>query len=67
MVSFQDSLPKDLKPEDRQLLTWRYEERMEYEEIAKRLGRSYDATRAQMHRAKKRCAKLMERERKKLG
>ena len=56
-----------MKPEDRQLLTWRYEERMEYEEIAKRLGRSYDATRAQMHRAKKRCAKLMERERKKLG
>lgn len=67
MVSFQDSLPKDLKPEDRQLLTWRYEERMEYEEIAKRLGRSYDAARAQMYRAKKRCAELMERERKKLG
>ena len=67
MVSFQDSLPKDLKPADRQLLTWRYEERMDYEEIAKRLGRSYDATRAQMYRAKKRCAKLMKRERKKMG
>lgn len=67
MVSFQDSLPKDLKPEDRQLLAWRYEDRLDYEEIAKRLGRSYDATRAQVYRAKKRCAKLMERERKKMG
>lgn len=65
LVSFQDSLPKDLKTEDRQLLTWRYEERMEYQEIAQRLGRSYGAARAQVYRAKKRCAKLMERERKK--
>ena len=39
----------------------------EPQEIAKRLGRSYDATRALMYRAKKRCAKLMERERKKMG
>lgn len=65
MLSFQDTLPKHLSPQDCQLLTWRYEDRMGYDEIAKRLGRSYAACRAQLHRAKRRCAKLMEKEQKK--
>lgn len=52
--------PTGLSPEDRTVLTWRYELDLEYREIAQRLGISQSGCRDRVSRAVKRCRKLLE-------
>lgn len=54
-------LPKQLSKADREILIWRYEWRMEYWEIADRLGISEAGCRSRVSRAVAHCRKLMER------
>ena len=55
----EDLLPKSLRPEDRQLLIWFFEDGLSHEEIAARLGCSLHASHMRLYRAKQRCARLL--------
>lgn len=53
-------LPRQLKPEEKQILLWRFEDRLDYREIADRLGISETACRSRVSRSVARCRKYLE-------
>lgn len=57
--SFPTLLPARLNDEDRQLLIWRYDQGLEYSEIAELLSISDAACRMRVKRARERCASLL--------
>lgn len=52
-------LPAKLSKEDREILKWRFEEELDYKEIANRLGISETGSRSSVFRALERCRKLL--------
>ena len=60
-VSVEDILPNELSPEDREILTWRYDRQIEYEEMAERLGISESGCRSRVSRAIANCRKYMKK------
>lgn len=52
-------LPAKLPQEDREVLIWRFEQELEYKEIANRLGISETGSRSRVFRALERCRKLL--------
>lgn len=52
-------LPTKLPKEDQELLIWRFEQRLDYREIAGRLGISESGSRGRVFRAIERCRKLL--------
>lgn len=60
--SLEEMLPVKLSKADKQVLIWRYEERMEYREMADRLGITEAGCRSRISRANERCRKLMKEE-----
>ena len=53
-------LPRQLKPEEKQILLWRFEDQLDYREIADRLGISEAACRSRVSRAVARCRQYLE-------
>lgn len=51
--------PKQLSKEEREILVWRFEQKMEYREIADRLGVSEAGCRSRVSRAIAHCRKYM--------
>ena len=49
-VSLDEILPLHIPAEERQVLIWRYEQRLSYRDIAMRLGISESASRMRVHR-----------------
>lgn len=58
-VSIEELLPMQLSKGDRQILIWRFEFQLDYQDIAERLGISEGAARARLFRALKRCKWLL--------
>ncbi len=58
-LSLELYLPKGLSEAERTILLWRFEKRMEYREIADRLGISETGCRSRISRAIKHCRKLL--------
>ena len=54
-----DLLPSQLQAEERQILIWRFEEQLSYQEMAKRLGISETLCRKRVSRAIARCRRLL--------
>lgn len=52
-------LPRQLSPEDRDVLIWRFEKDMSYREMADRLGITESACRSRVSRAVSRCEKYL--------
>lgn len=52
-------LPSRLLEKDREVLVWRFEERLDYREIANRLGITETAARSRVFRALERCRELL--------
>lgn len=52
-------LPSKLSEEDREILIWRFEQELDYQEIAERLGISEAGSRGRVFRAVERCRKLL--------
>ena len=52
-------LPAEFPQEDRQVLMWRFEERLDYREIADRLGISESGGRSRVFRAVEKCRKIL--------
>ena len=52
-------LPKELSPEDRKILIWRFERQMDYKEMADRLGITESGCRSRVSRAAANCKKYM--------
>lgn len=52
-------LPEKLQKEDRQVLIWKFEEGLDYREIAGRLGISESGGRSRVFRALEKCRKLL--------
>lgn len=52
-------LPKKLSEEDCRILIWRFEQQMDYQQMADRLGISESACRSRVARAVKRCRNLL--------
>lgn len=52
-------LPLQLSEEDREVLIWRFEQQMDYGEIANRLGLTETGSRSRVFRALNRCRKLL--------
>ncbi len=61
-ISFQSLLPEGLSAEERQILTLRVEQEMDYAVIAEVLGSTPGACRMRFTRAKRRCAELLRRQ-----
>ena len=57
--SLEHILPKELSPEDREILVWRFERQMDYKEMADRLGMSESACRSRVSRAVANCRQYM--------
>lgn len=55
-------LPAKLPKEDREILIWRFEQRLGYREIADLLGISESGSRSRVFRAVEKCRKLLENE-----
>lgn len=53
-------LPIQLPEEDRRILVWRFEEGLDYREIANRLGISETGCRSRVFRAVEKCRKLLQ-------
>lgn len=53
-------LPKQLSKEEREILVWRFEQQMEYKEIADRLGISEAGCRSRVSRAIAHCRKYLD-------
>ncbi len=62
MIPFSEMLPKGLTAEEREILTLRLGEDLDYAEIAKRLHATESACRMKFSRARKRCAELLEQD-----
>ena len=58
--SIDDILPKQLSKQEREILRWRFEENMDYDKIADRLGISAVGCRSRVFRAIKRCKELLQ-------
>lgn len=58
----ENMLPKQLSPEDRQLLLWRFERQLKTGEIALLLGISEAACRKRLSRVLQKCRALLERD-----
>lgn len=58
----EDVLPNDLTENEKNLLIWYYEDRLDYEEIARILGVSQSVCRMRMTRTRRHCMKLMKNE-----
>lgn len=56
-------LPSQLPKKDRDILIWRYEQELEYRDMADRLGISESGCRSRVARAAKRCGALLAKER----
>lgn len=54
-------LPAQLSKSEEEILTWRIEQRLDYEEISKRLGITEVYCRVKVSRVLKKCRKLMEK------
>lgn len=67
MIPFPDTLPNELNAEEKRILKLRYEDQLNCVEIAQELGISHDSSRMRLHRARKHCKYLMQREQKKCG
>lgn len=52
-------LPSKLSKEDREVLEWRFEQELDYREIADRLGISESGSRSRVFRALEKCRKLL--------
>ena len=52
-------LPAELSPRDRELILWRFEQELSYQEISRRLGISEMASRVKVCRVIKKCRGLM--------
>ena len=52
-------LPAELSPEERKILIWRFDQQMEYEEMADHLGISASSCRSRVSRAVANCRKHM--------
>ena len=59
--SVEDILPRELSPEDREILIWRYGRQMAYREIADRLGISEAGCRSRVSRALANCRKYLKK------
>lgn len=57
-TSLEELLPQKLPQADRDILIWRFEQDLDYREIADRLGISEGNSRIRVHRAISRCRKL---------
>lgn len=53
-------LPKELSDAERQILIWRFEEQISYEEMSERLGISQNACRIRVMRAVEKCRRYWE-------
>lgn len=62
ITPLSESLPQGLTEEERQILIWRFEARLDYQDISSLLGVPEGACRMRVSRAVKKCAKLMEGE-----
>lgn len=58
--SLDEVLPKQLSTQEREILIWRFEQNMNYSEIANRLGISEPGCRSRVSRAIKRCRELLQ-------
>lgn len=58
-LSFADTLPKELSPDERKILIWRFEQQLDYSEIAERLGISASGCRSRVSRAIANCRKYL--------
>lgn len=58
--SIKEILPKQLSEQEREILIWRFEENLDYDEIADRLGISPVGCRSRVSRAISHCRKLLE-------
>ena len=56
-----ESLPRRLSPQDREVLLWRFEQGLDYDEIAERLGISETGCRSRVSRAVRRCRALWDK------
>lgn len=59
--ALEDMLPKQLSKADREILIWRFEQNMDYDKIADRLGISEAGCRSRVSRAVKHCRELMQK------
>lgn len=57
--SLDELLPLQLSESDRQLLIWRFEQQLDYREIASRLGIAEGACRARVFRILKKCKDIL--------
>lgn len=57
--SIDELLPVQLSDEDRKILIWRFEQRLEYKEISKMLGISEVGCRSRVSRAVSRCREIL--------
>ena len=55
----EEALPRQLSQQDREILIWRFEQDLDYSEIADRLGISETGCRSRVFRAIRRCRDLM--------
>ena len=58
--SIKEILPKKLPEHEKEILIWRFEENLDYDEIADRLGISPVGCRSRVSRAISHCRKLLE-------
>lgn len=58
-IGLAELLPRELREDDRNILVWRLEKRLTYEDISKRCGLSPDACRQRYSRAVRRCKELL--------
>ena len=56
-----EALPRWLSPQDREVLLWRFEQGLDYDEIAERLGISEAGCRSRVSRAIRRCRELWDK------
>lgn len=60
--SLEDSLPRSLTPDERQVMLWSYEERLDTKEIARRLKTPESTVRVRLFRARQKYKKFSENE-----
>ena len=58
-ATVEELLPSKLSEDDRRVLIWRFKQRLDYDEIANRLGISESGCRSRVARAVARCKKLL--------
>ena len=56
-----DVIPRRLSPQDREVLLWRFEQGLDYDEIAEHLGISETGCRSRVSRSVRRCRALWDK------